>query len=336
MNSPRSNTDSFPASTNGLLKTVPLPHGQVLAPHLMKILKDWHANYPDKQPLGSCRKSWDNKLKSKVFSRDGEQLSVTRVPVIRLSRYKKPLKYEMLVLHAANNPDKFVVCVRKVAFIFYKEWLGGHSYGDVSAVRVFNDDLDKIVFSPDLFSKVTGDELPQRTTILTSAAIPSFSWENQNTSRASKRRAVDNVSESSRSVSDRVLQSGRGLRGQQNIHRGLDDDSERVTNETLTPTTGAATVIIFRLVLQELQITRCFPFEECSSASDFFRKSEEFFSIIDKRMKARILSCKIPGSPERRYIFDKSHEEFDLLIKEVKALAQHNGDNLVIEVTCMA
>lgn len=153
--------------------------------------------------------------------------------------------------------------------------------------------------------------MPRRIAVGTSAAIPSSyitspaakgRRENENANRPLERPLIYDAYGSSQSESDRMLQSRNGLGT--NSHQEFGNGSEGLRKEIPTPAPNTETAIIFRLVSRERPITHCFPLEKCSSVRNFFRKSEEFFSLIGRSMKTRSLSCKITESNEERYVYE--------------------------------
>ncbi|KAL2003771.1 hypothetical protein VTN02DRAFT_2407 [Thermoascus thermophilus] len=251
----------------------------------------------------------------------------------------------MLVLHEEHLPDTFMACVGHGP-TFYRAWLGGDSYGDISAVRVFHNDIDRIRFSPHIFSRVTGTELPLRRV----AVVPP----SHSTSPATRGRREDedgdedanrpwrkdlfksDASGTSQLEPDRMLPSSSGLATNSRREFGSNNGNNESEGHGREIPTPAETAIVFKLVSRERQITRCFPLEECRCVRDFFRKSDEFFSLIGTSITTRSLSCRIPDGKEERYLYE-NQGEFDVLIQDARDHYRiHGGCRVVIEVTCVS
>lgn len=60
-----------------------------------------------------------------------------------------------------------------------------------------------------------------------------------------------------------------------------------------------------------------------------------FFRLLNEKLEIDVLSCRIPSKHERRFLFEGSEGEFNLLLHDVRSLEGVTGKTLIIEVKCM-
>lgn len=326
--------------------------------NIQDILDEWYKKYPRTVPPCSYR-SGIPKQAWKVFDRNGNEIPFSMFLI------KRPIPYKITFISNEDGSGKLVACRPYSPFqIFLTGWNGLAGYDEEAcAVRLFGRNPEDIVFTPWCFDKAPGAK-PEAAT--TGAAANGTSTE-KNTTGSYKRggRHGDRKSDGSTTRPTRQRKPEDGAISNappENPSSNEASQSEREDtparptkrprNSTLdaalpaspavpappTPprTTSSNTKeVAFKLVSELSDATRCFPITECKSSRDLFAKARKFFRLLDEKLEVNVLSCRIPSKHERRYLFEGSQGEFNLLVHDVRNLQDVNAKTLIIEVKCM-
>lgn len=117
-------------------------------------------------------------------------------------------------------------------------------------------------------------------------------------------------------------------------------NSDHTNTQTPAPSPPSARKdpeVIFKLISDQTDATRSFPLEECKAGKYLFANARKFFRLLDESAEVSILSCRIPGSHERRWLYEGREGEFRLLLDDVKgAKASSKTRTIMVEVKCVA
>ena len=324
------------------------------------ILDEWHKKNPTTVPPCSYR-SGIPKQAWKVFDRNGKEVPFA------LFMIKRPISYKITFISNEDGSGKLVACRPYSPFqIFLIGWNGLVDYDEEAcAVRLFGRNLDDIVFTPGCFDKAPG---PKPEAATTGATANSTSTE-KNTTRSHKRggrrsgrkngtgngtaRSTQRRKPEDETISGSIPENASSNESPQSER---EDISARPTKRSRNSTSDAALPpppavpatpaspkttppntheVAFKLVSELSDATRCFPITECKSSRDLFAKARKFFRLLDGDLEVNFLSCRIPSKHERRYLFEGSQGEFNLLIHDVRNLQGIDAKTLIIEVKCM-
>lgn len=327
--------------------------GQSTIPeNIQSILDEWHKQHPRTVPPCSYR-SGIPKQAWKVFDQNGNELPFS------LFMIKRPIPYKITFISNEDGSGKLVSCRPYSPFqIFLTGWNGLAGYDEEAcAVRLFARNLEDIVFTPGCFDKARRTK-PEAVT--TSAAANGTSTEKDTTkshkrgrqrdgrtSDGSTTRSVQQKKPENNPISDPASENPSSNESSQSE---CEDIPARPTKRSRNSTSDAALPhpaaplkttspntkeVAFKLVSELSDATRCFPITECKSSRDLFAKARKFFRLLDEKLDVNVLSCRIPSKHERRYLFEGSQGEFNLLIHDVRNLQGVGAKTLIIEVKCM-
>lgn len=311
-----------------------------LADHLLKMIKQWHDDYPKHIPPAALRtlRIADN---WKIFDREKRKAAMS------ILEFSKPLRYKMLVLHVPYAADRFVAPIQgHTDVMFYKAWLGQDDYEtDICAMRVYGGDADEVLASPSLPERISmaSDKIPMRFAKTSSAALPKNLRRERdpivptrigstNLCRIAKENSNIQNKDMDNSGSDYApARPRRSIRTKNRVQKGSNKPHKmKITKSHVTP--GE---VIIKLVAQNPEITRCFPLDACNTSDEFFQKATTFFCLLNKKLHVNILSCLIGKTGERRYLFNKSKGEFGIFVEDMKEIASHEKGKLIINVFCV-
>lgn len=114
-------------------------------------------------------------------------------------------------------------------------------------------------------------------------------------------------------------------------------NTQTQTPAPLPPSSRKDPEVIFKLISDQADATRSFPLEECKAGKYLFANARKFFRLLDESAEVTILSCRIPGSHERRWLYEGREGEFRLLLDDVKgSKASSKTRTMMVEVKCVA
>ena len=301
------------------------------------LLEAWHYVYPSCIPPCSYTVGGPPRQHWKVFDREGNVLKYT---IFHISSETAP-SYRVFVLHDLAGADRLVSCVdlaRQRTFLL--AWNGVEMEFDfeVSAVRVVGRSYDGISFHKNMFRTAPKNPRP-RTSGLRRSSMPMQSSAPSRTRSLRTRRKVHTVkaippkeAPSSKDESSETSPSESEVSEYQAPPR---PKKPRISSAPSGPIqTHKIEDVVFKLISEQSDDTRCFPMVECSNSKVLFVKSRKFFRLINPDAEVNILSCRLPFQHERRYLFEGSEGEFSLLLADIQNL-KDSQKNPVIEVKCI-
>lgn len=337
-----------------------------LSQHILDILDQWHRKHGTKYPPCNYRASRHAAMPWKVFDRTGTEMQLCTYTVITRRRYN------ILVLSGPNHPDRIVACVgQRFRFgTFLVAWQGVEKgYESRScAIRCFASEPGAdVVYRPRVWGIEPVDATPKRWVLAEegsgrrqsgggAVSRPPASSASTSPSPSSSSSDSDGEGEEEEEEQDEGSSSSEEEEQEEEPEKEKEKEPEPVKttpstkkrkrnsdHHTQTPASSPPPSprkdpeVIFKLVSDQTDATRSFPLEECKAGKYLFANARKFFRLLDESAEVTVLSCRIPGSHERRWLYEGREGEFRLLLDDVKgSKASTKTKTMMVEVKCVA
>ena len=276
-------------------------------------------------------------------------------------------RYIILVLSGPNSPDRIVACAGKRSRFgtFLVAWQGvekGYeerscairsSVTGVGGEVVYEprawdaEPLDPAPDRPGTSAKARGEKRERGGKRLSGVAVsrpPASSASASSPSSSSELSGEDKEERSSSSEEEEEPENEKEKEPAKTTPstKKRKRNSGHHTHHTQTPAPSPPSSrkdpeVTFKLISDQADATRSFPLEECKAGKYLFANARKFFRLLDESAEVSILSCRIPGSHERRWLYEGREGEFRLLLDDVKgSRASTKTRTMMVEVKCVA
>lgn len=326
----------------------------VFPAYLSPTVKKWHLESPDEKPPWAVRipmsgiRAWGN---FKIFTRDGDecQISVHRIDA-RAPGHIKFLHYNAMILHSESSYDQFVgisscrppsgrvnARLNPIYGQYLIGWNGerGEWEDQVAAVRISNAKGSTIqaelVFRPALFDHADRNIKPCRG--INNPKGASSRLASNDSTADSIQRAPKPQARRRRVTDGPQFDSGQGVFMDPLKRRRVTVDPNGSPTLQLQ-SQGVGRRLFYnpdvRIKFSAAENVRQFPLGDCD-VSSLFEKARQFYGAMKIPTGTNWgLSCKIDGMEEARFIGEGCKDEWDILCKDVRALAiNDNGPHLL-------
>lgn len=302
------------------------------------LLEAWHLVYPSCIPPCSYTISGLPRQQWKVFDRNGNELKYT---LFQINSERAPL-YRVLVLHDLAGADRLMSCAdmgRKRTWkrTFLLAWNGIEKEFDseVSAVRLIGKTHDGMGFHKNIFRAAPKNPRLRNSSIKRSS-MPLTAPGQTRSLRTSRKRHTIKAAPPKETPASEVGSSETSSESDVSEYQKPSLPKKlRISSAPSGPIqTHKIEDVVFKLISEQTDDTRCFPMVECSSGKMLFAKSRKFFRLINPDAKVDILSCRLPFQHERRYLFEGSEGEFSLLLADIQN-SKGSQKSPIIEVKCI-